>query len=202
MRVVICDDHVLFLDALTSALEERGHEVVAALPGPDGVLTAVRDHGADCCVLGLDLSEEPGASLAETLRDRAPQLRLLLLSEVHGAAAWRAYESGVVHGMVSKTCAFQVLERSLERLLDGERPVEGCIRVPEQRTSAAQEPLTAREHEVLMLIVSGATTPAISRTLGVSQNTVRTHVQNVLRKLRVHHRTMAAQRAIELGMAG
>ena len=202
MRVVICDDHALFVDALASALEERGHQVVAALPGPDGLVEAVRDNGADCCVLDLDLGEQSGVAVAEWLRDRVPGVRLLLLSGTDCAEGWRAYDAGVVQGLVSKSCAIQVLERSMQRLLDGERVVEGWVRRPLRRVPADEEPLTAREHEVLMLIVSGATTPAISRTLGVSPNTVRTHVQNVLRKLRVHHRTMAAQRAIELGMAG
>ena len=202
LRVVICDDHALFLDALASTLQERGHQVVAALPGPAGVVEAILDGRADCCVLDLDLDSEPGASLARTLHDRAPGVPVLLLSADDHPEGWRAYDAGNVDGLVSKTCAVEVLERAMRRLLAGERLVEGWVRRPERRAPAAEEPLTAREQEVLMLIVAGATTPTISRTLGVSTNTVRTHVQNVLRKLRVHHRTMAAQRAIELGMAG
>ena len=200
LRVVLCDDHALFLDALSSTLQERGHQVVAALPGPAGVLDAVRDRGADCVV--VDLAGDAGASLVETLRSRVPGVPVLLLSADDGPAGWRAYDSGAVDGLVSKSCAVEVLERTLRRLLAGERVVEGWVRRPERRAPAGEEPLTAREQEVLRLIVAGATTSVISRTLGVSTNTVRTHVQNVLRKLNVHHRTMAAQRAIELGMAG
>ena len=62
------------------------------------------------------------------------------------------------------------------------------------------EPLTAREREVIALLVDGVSTALMAESLGVSTNTVRSHVQNVLRKLGVHHRSKAAHRAVELGL--
>ncbi len=202
MRLVLCDDHLLFLDALAVTLTERGHHVVAALPGADGVAEAVELGDVDCVILDLNLGGESGLCLAETVRARCPGVPVLLLSASADPAAWAAYDAGVIDGLVSKGCATDVLERAIRKLRVGDRIVEGWLRVPEQRRASTEEPLTDREREVLRLIVDGATTSAISSALGVSNNTVRTHVQNVMRKLQVHHRTMAAQRAIELGMAG
>jgi DNA-binding NarL/FixJ family response regulator len=62
------------------------------------------------------------------------------------------------------------------------------------------EPLTDREREILRLIVQGVSTQMMADSLGVSSNTVRSHVQNVLRKLRVHHRSKAARYAVESGL--
>jgi LuxR family transcriptional regulator, maltose regulon positive regulatory protein len=66
---------------------------------------------------------------------------------------------------------------------------------------APLEPLTAREHEVLALLVGGASTKAIAKALGVSPNTVKTHLRHVFEKLRVETRTAAASRARDLGLA-
>ena len=62
--------------------------------------------------------------------------------------------------------------------------------------------LTPREHEVLHLLAASSTTRAMARSLGVSDNTVRTHVAHLLDKLRVHDRERAVDRAVELGLLG
>ena len=62
-------------------------------------------------------------------------------------------------------------------------------------------PLTARERQVVQLMVDGASTAAIARELGVSVNTVRNHTQSVLRKLGAHSRLEAAATAVRLGIA-
>ena len=62
-------------------------------------------------------------------------------------------------------------------------------------------PLTAREREVVQLMVDGVSTAGIARQLGVSVNTVRNHTQSVLRKLSAHSRLEAAAAAVRLGLA-
>jgi DNA-binding CsgD family transcriptional regulator len=62
--------------------------------------------------------------------------------------------------------------------------------------------LTVRELEVLHLIVQGASTSVMAVNLGVSGNTIRTHVQSVLRKLDVHGRGKAARVAVDMGLVG
>lgn len=202
MRVLLCDDHELFLVALSTTLARRGHEVVAALTEPGSVVELVETAWVDCCVLDLDLAGESGLDVAEAVRERCPEVAVLLLSGAEDAAAWDAFDRGVVDGLVSKTCAIDVLEQTMERLHRGERVSHGWNRTTVSSTPHLVEPLTSREREVLDLILAGATTKAMSQQLGVSTHTVRSHVQNVMRKLEVHHRTMAAQRAVQLGLVG
>lgn len=71
---------------------------------------------------------------------------------------------------------------------------------PEYRQAIAIEPLTARELEVLQLIVEGYSNPAIAKKLFITNGTVKTHVRNVLRKLCVDDRTQAAIRALRSGL--
>lgn len=202
MRVLICDDHQLFLSALAETFEAHGHVVVGALPDPHGLAELAEDGQADVCVLDIGLGDHSGPAVAAELREQAPDMRLLLLSGGESPEAWEAYDAGVVDGLVSKACAVTVLEKALLRVLDGERVVEGWSREAPPRRMPPEDELTRREREVLLLIARGATTAQMSAELGVSANTVRTHVQNVLRKLQVSHRTMAVQRAMELGLTG
>ena len=71
---------------------------------------------------------------------------------------------------------------------------------PEYREVIAIEPLTARELEVLQLIVEGHNNPTIARKLHITRGTVKTHVRNVLKKLYVNDRTQAAIRALRSGL--
>ena len=64
------------------------------------------------------------------------------------------------------------------------------------------EPLTEREHELLVLLVAGLTNREIAEQLVISTNTVRTHLKNVYGKLNVRNRVEAASRARELGLSG
>lgn len=202
MRVLLCDDHELFLVALSTTLARRGHEVVAALTEGGPVPELVETAYVECLVLDLDLAGQSGLDVAEAVRERCPEVAVLLLSGTDEPAAWDAFDRGVVDGLVSKMCAIDVLEQTMERLHRGERVVQGWNRAAPARSVQIVEPLTSREREVLDLILAGATTKAMSQTLGVSTHTVRSHVQNVMRKLEVHHRTMAAQRAVQLGLVG
>ncbi|PSB24432.1 helix-turn-helix domain-containing protein [Stenomitos frigidus] len=82
------------------------------------------------------------------------------------------------------------------------RPETIMIRAiePEYRQVIAIEPLTARELEVLQLIVDGHNNPTIAAKLFITKGTVKTHVRNVLRKLCVEDRTQAAIRALRSGL--
>lgn len=82
------------------------------------------------------------------------------------------------------------------------RPETIMIRAiePEYRQAIAIEPLTARELEVLQLIVEGHNNPTIAGKLHITMGTVKTHVRNILKKLYVNDRTQAAIRALRSGL--
>jgi DNA-binding NarL/FixJ family response regulator len=201
MRLLLCDDHQLFLGALAAAFRRRGHVVVAATTVPSEAVDIAVVEDLDCCVLDLDLDGDSGLALAGEVRRVNPRVPIVLLSAASHVEAWSAYNARAVQGMVSKVCALDVLEHTLRRVVDGERVVAGWAPVSTPSTPEV-EPLTDREREVLLMLVDGASTAAMSVALAVSVNTVRAHLQNVMRKLGVQRRTMAVQRAVDLGLAG
>jgi DNA-binding NarL/FixJ family response regulator len=198
MSLVLCDDHDMFLEALVTALTRLGQEIDAVSQQPDQVVDLVVQHQPEVCVLDVMFAGFSGLDAAARIRDRAPEVKVLLLTGAATDEVWRAYDGRVVDGVVNKVCDIDVLQSSINRVADGERVVEGWSRQPalESAPDWPAETLSEREQQVLDLLVQGATTEMIAVDLGVSTNTVRTHVQNLLRKLGVHGRAKAVSMAV------
>lgn len=201
MTIVVCDDHVMFRDALADALRSRGHEILAVGDGGADVITQVTRHRPDICLLDSFPRDRSGIIVAAQLATRSPGTAVILLTDADPATVWQAVSSGAAAGAVSKDLDLAVLEQVIARVLAGERVVEGWPRSatrPQGRPLWSQA-LTAREEEILSFIVEGISTTSMAEQLGVSTHTVRTHVQNLLRKLGVHGRGKAARLAVQLG---
>lgn len=202
MRLVLCDDHNMFLDALRRALTQLGQEIQAVTPHADKVLPLVIEHQPEVCLLDVMFQSGSGLDSAALIRDQAPQVKVLLLTGAATDDVWQAYDRRVVDGVVNKVCDINVLQTSINRVANGDRVAAGW------QSSTCGEPrdegdsLTPRERQVLELLVDGATTPLIAGELGISDNTVRTHVQNILHKLGVHDRSRATRMALSMRLPG
>lgn len=198
MKLVLCDAHAMFLEALTTALTRLGREIEAVSQDADHVVDLVVEHQPEVCVLDVSFAGSSGLDAAVKIRGRAPAVKVLLLTGAATEEVWGAYDSRVVDGVVNKVCDIDLLQTSISRVARGERVVEGWLRegVRHQQNTPQREGLTDRERQVLELLVEGATTQTIAKELDISGNTVRTHVQNLLHKLGVHGRVKAANMAV------
>jgi two-component system, NarL family, response regulator DevR len=195
MSVVVCDDHVLFLDALASELVRLGQEVVSASDNPAEALRAVVSLTPDVCLVDLAIGADSGLALAGSVRMSSPGTAIILLTGADGTEVWPAIESGAVDGAVSKICDIAVLVAAIQRVLNGDTAVvEGWSRPVTRAIVARRSPkqvLTGREAEIMRLLAAGASNQRIADQLGISRNTVRAHVHNLLNKLQVHSRAKA-----------
>jgi DNA-binding NarL/FixJ family response regulator len=201
MRLMVCDDQWLFATALTAALIRRGHQVEATSE-PELLLDQVARYRPDLCLLDGVLGAISGVEVAYRLRRVMPRPAVVLLTGSCDEQVWDAYGRGVLGGIVNKACTFGVLEDAIRRVAVGERVVEGWSALSDRTTESRPvvESLTGRELEVLRLVVQGLPTRTMASLLGVSTHTVRTHVQQVLRKLGVHGRGKVARAAVEAGL--
>ncbi len=204
--VLLVDDHDMVAHALASALIADGaFLVVGTARTTSEALIAASEHHPHVVLLDLRLGEgdDSTAAIPELLQ-RSPDSKILVLS------AWgddwsvsRAVEAGC-HGYLLK-------EQGLDDLLDGIRAVARgeatfapavLSRVLKllRPGSVSTEALTSRETEVLRRLADGLTTEQIAADLYVSVNTVRNHVNNVIRKLNVHSRLEAVSYAIRNGL--
>ena len=201
MKLVLGDDHRMFLDALTAGLESRGHDVVGCSDRIDDLVDVVEEGLPDLCVLDVDFGGRSVLGTAAAIRQRHPEISLVLLSGEAPAEVWSAYETGVVDGVVNKLCDLSALNRALERVRAGERVFARFARpVRPRRSNCEAARLGGRERAVMTLLVEGAATGEMAAELGVSTHTVRTHVQSVMRKLGVNSRTKAATMGVALGL--
>lgn len=204
-RLVLCDDHPIFVEALGVVLGRHGLTVADTVTTTAGVVDAVTRHRPDAVVIDRHFGDHDGLDMIGPALAASPDTRVLILTaDPDRAAAGRALEEGA-SGFLCKTAGVASLVGAIVRVLAGETVVDVPAASHSPRRSDAHRLagyLTPRERECLALIVDGHGSRAIADRLGVSTATVRTYVQAVLTKLGVHSRLEAASFAVRHSLLG
>jgi DNA-binding NarL/FixJ family response regulator len=190
MMVAICDKAALFRETLALVVTSRGHHVVCCVSVlADAVRTIDRCH-PDVMLLDASLTDCDSLARLGARRERGLALRVFLLTapgEDSSTAAVAAVEAGFADGVLDHAVALVKLERAVNgQLTSKSRPRRT---VAQARRSDSF--LTAREREVIGLLLAGRSTRAIALALGVSRSTVHSHVQSILRKFGAQSRSEA-----------
>jgi two-component system nitrate/nitrite response regulator NarL len=204
MRVILCDDHKLFTAALADALRSLGHEIVLIADRPDQALSAAAETSVDVVVMDLAFPTGDGFAAAEALRrlPSAPRV-FVLTARTDPDAISLAIQAGA-SGLLTRQAALADLVSTLEKvaaggiIYDAQVLRDAFVPAPVEVAKARQvaELLTPREREVLERIVRGESTPAMAAAMGISVNTLRSHVRAMLAKLNAHSRLEAVAWAI------
>lgn len=203
--MLIVDDHDMVAQAIAESLGARPEfDVVGVARTRDAVLERLDRHDVQVVVSEIRLNDdEDGGLLGEILR-RWPTLKVLVLSAYSDDwSVSRAVEAGC-HGYLLKDQHLADLFEGITAVHEGEAAFAPSVLnrvlrlVRTDRSSATS--LTAREIEVLRRLADGLTTEQIAGELFVSSNTVRNHVNNIIRKLNVHSRLEAVSHAIRTGL--
>jgi NarL family two-component system response regulator LiaR len=209
LSVVVVDHDTIVRRAVVAALGEGGIEPIAdTASGLDGVRMAT-ELAATVVIVDPELPDMTGIEFVRSMRRAAPEIAILLLSSLEDdELAIRALREGA-NGFLSKRLSLEILPRIVRSLAGGEavvtrrltmRLVERLREMPETGTGLrpVRSALSSREWEVLDLICAGAGTREIAADLGLSVETVRSHVKRILRKLGAHSREEAAQMAAQM----
>jgi two-component system nitrate/nitrite response regulator NarL len=200
MRLMICDERRLLVDALTPILTTRGHKVVATALDPDDAVEAAREHHPDVCLLELSSPHDHDLSAIRRIHDVSPGTKIVILSvSIETDLVNHAIAQGA-QGFVGKKASIDVLVEALVLAHQGYLAVDPLLLLdvfrPHAQSQGFPPPelklLTRREWQVLRYIKDGLSTKEMADQLGVRLNTVRTHAQNLLSKLGVHSRLQAA----------
>lgn len=204
MRLVLCDDNRLLVEALAAALKTWGHETVAITTSPLAGVAAVAEHMPDACLLDLRFPNgEQGLSAARQMRTRCPETAVVVLTAAHDKdVACEAREIGVA-GLLSKAQNVTQIARALDVIASGGivyEPTASSRELATSRRPRRQYELTPREMEVVARIVAGQSTEQMSVQMNIATSTVRTYVKNLLIKLGAHSRLEAAAVASREGL--
>jgi two-component system nitrate/nitrite response regulator NarL len=199
MRLMVCDDHKLLLDALSMALADNGHTVVATAVDPDEAVEAARKHQPDACLLDVNFPNSNGLNAISRIHEVSPNTKVVMLSgSINRSLVADAIAEGA-QGFVGKEKPVGVIIEALEMAHEGHLAVDLLLLQEVLRPQASNEDplwmlkfLTEREWEVMRCIMDGLSTEQMADQLRVQRSTARTHVQNLLTKLGVHSRLQAA----------
>jgi len=208
VRILLCDNHRLLVEALAASLRRCGHEVVAMTTLPEDAIDAAVEHDPDVCLLDVVFPGGHGIDILGRIRAATRAKVLVLSAQCSDDAVCAAIAAGA-GGFVGKNQSFDDLVRSLEQVCAGKviMPVETAPAPgrgpgrPHPPELAALRFLTCREREALRLIADGESTKEIAQSMHVAYSTARTHVQNVLTKLGVRSRLQAAAFVARAGVA-
>jgi len=174
-------------------------EIVAEARRGSQVLPLVHQAHPDLCLLDIRMPEMDGLTCIERIREAAPETRVVVLSAFADVArADEAFARGAV-AYISKTVDPLELPDALRRAHGGESFRLGVADVQERPENDAG--LTDRELAILQAVARGLSNQAISRELWITEQTVKFHLTNIYRKLRVSSRTEAARYAFSRGIA-
>ena len=203
VTVLVADDHQVVRSGLVSLLADSDVEVVAeAADGKEAVKMAVK-HRPDVVLLDIRMPEHDGLEALETIHRELPETRVVMLSTYDNPTyVARAVALGA-SDYVLKGCSRRELIATITAAAAGKCPSEtGQLHrvagaMSKNPPPPAEEiPLTTRETQVLRHVALGLSNKEIGRSLAISIETVKEHVQNILRKISVTDRTQAAVWAV------
>jgi DNA-binding NarL/FixJ family response regulator len=213
LTVLVVDDHSVVREGLRRVLEEGSggdlRVVAEAANGAEAVERAVREK-PDVVLLDLTMPGPGGSGLAvvRTLRDRAPEARVLILS-VHDDREYvlESVRAGA-HGYLRKDSSPAEIRQAIHAVCAGDsffsppvaRHLAAEVQGGSPRPAGSLAALTARERDVLIGVANGHTNRETAAELGISVRTVETHRDSLMRKLGIHTVAELTRFALEHGL--
>lgn len=206
IRIVLCDDHGVVLAGLGQLIGTfEGMEVVASAGGGDAAVAAVAEHRPDLLLTDLEMPAPDGIEVTRRIRETGSAVPIVILTSFSDRPRiLAALEAGAV-GYLLKDATPAELESGIRAAARGESPLHpraaSALLSAGMRTAPAPETggLSAREREVLSLVVEGLPNKLIARRLEISEKTVKAHLTSVFRTIGVDDRTQAAMWATRNG---
>jgi DNA-binding NarL/FixJ family response regulator len=211
MKLVIADDHALFRESLKGLLAARGHHVVAEAKNGREAVTLAHRFRPDVILMDLAMPELDGLAATRLIAADLPEVKVVVLTASDDDQnLFEAVKSGA-QGYLLKNLDAEDFFVQLEGVARGEPALTPSLARKLMREFAKPAPdrkedpdaLTDRELDVLRCLVEGVTSNRkLADRLGVSENTVKFHVRNILDKLHLHNRAQVVAYALKNRIVG
>jgi DNA-binding NarL/FixJ family response regulator len=202
IRLLLADDHAIFLQGLTKLLDAwpEAKVVAEAADGQEAWKLILR-HKPDVAVVDIKMPQMSGIEIAEHVRAQGLSTRVVLLTMHDEPALALEAEQAGIHGYVLKDNTFEELSKAIKTVASGRRYMSPAVseNLRAFRLNSGGVTLSPREREVLKLIASGLSGKAIARELSISPKTVETHRVRLMTKLNLHSVAELVRYAVQTG---
>jgi DNA-binding NarL/FixJ family response regulator len=200
IRILTVDDHALLRRGIAALIgAEPDMKLVAEASNGHEAIAEFKKHRPDVTLMDLQMPGMSGIECIIAIRSDFPNARIIILTTYPGdVQVVRALKAGA-RGYLLKGQVNRDLPEAIRAVHSGQKriPPEIAIELAEH---TAEDDLSAREIGVLRLIASGNANKEIANKLGIAEETVKSHVTNILAKLRANDRTHAVTTALRRGI--
>jgi len=206
--LVIVDDHEIVRHGLASLFKDSPVKIIGEATDGDGAVKATRKLKPDVVLLDVRLGNDDGLEAIKRIRSVSGDTKVVVLSAFDNPTYIARAVSAGAHDYVLKTANRSEIIDAVAAAAAGKQPsrtgemrrIAGAM-ANKAALSETDVQLTPRESQVLRLIAMGLSNQEIADSLTISVETVKEHVQNLLRKMSLNDRTQAAVWAIRHGVA-
>ncbi len=196
--ILLADDHILVLEGLSRLLEEE-YEIVGTSPDGKALIADALRLQPDLILLDISMPQMTGIEAARQLREMLPSSKIVIVTQQNGQGyIQEAFRAGAM-GYLLKTMIRKELVDAISTVNSGRKyiPSEIATMVAERLDT---EELSPREVDVLRGIAQGLSNKMIATKLGISENTVKGHVKEIVAKLGAEDRANAVFVAMQRGI--
>lgn len=207
MKILIADDHALFRDGLAMRLEEIAPDAVVLQASSYSQVFKIlnTESQIDVLVLDVEMQDMPWLESLKQIHALAPKMKIIVVSASEDSRTIRTILATGVKGYIPKRSEVKVFNNALKLIIEGGSYVPPNLleNTPLNALSGRNigiKTLTTRQSQVLDLIAQGKSNKQIAYDMGVSESTVKLHINALLRSLHVSNRTQAVITAQKIGL--
>lgn len=208
MKILIADEHPLYRDRLALDLEQQFPDtiIIQASNFSQAVKIIYEESGIDFILLDLDMVDVNWADGIKLLEQKAPDIKIIGLSVCEDIRKIRKVLNKNIKGFIPKRSESKTIKQAIKNILNGSSYIPSALsktdneglETPHYKISIKS--LTHRQSQVLDLIAEGKSNKQIAYEIGVSEATVKLHINALLRSLNVTNRTQAVITAQKMGL--
>jgi two-component system NarL family response regulator len=211
MRVVLADDHPLFLDGLKNLITSRGLEVVGTACDGWEALDRARSLNPDLVLMDVQMPRLDGLAATRLIKAEMPRIKVVMLTmDDRNESLFEAIKSGA-SGYLLKTENTDVFFQSLLAMAEGQAPLSAGLAArilkefaehpDDTRKVAPEDGLSTRQRQVLAMVASGMTYKEVGAKLNLSERTIKYHMGEIVQRLHLENRSQVIEYAQRIPLA-